>query len=256
MEKEVFYIVALVSVFFILLIVIIIITAILYHSRKKLHQMEVSNFQAVLMHSQLEIQEQTLQTMGADLHDNIGQLLSLTSLTLKSIELDDQKKSREKVDNAIDLIIRSIKELRHLGKLMHGQQILKTGIENAIGHEISWIEKSGKFKVTYGTGGDQQPERNTDKDLIIFRILQEILNNIIKHSEADRIGIDIRYFSGLFELLVSDNGKGFDLSGLDPEKAGMGLANIYRRVSLLKGEAKIDSSTGNGTTIKIQIPYP
>src|SRR4051812_33654761 len=107
MEKEVFYIVTLVSVFFILLIVIIIITAILYHSRKKLHQMEVSNFQTVLMHSQLEIQEQTLQTMGADLHDNIGQLLSLTSLTLKSIEPDNRKESREKIENAIDLVVRS-----------------------------------------------------------------------------------------------------------------------------------------------------
>lgn len=217
--------------------------------------MEVASFKTVLMQSQLEIQEQTLQTIGADLHDNIGQLLSLTSFTLKSVELNDVVKSREKIDNAIELTVRSIKELRHLGKLMHGEQILATGLEHAIAHEVAWIEKSGKIKVTWQSNGAKPEIRDMDKDLVIFRVLQEILNNTLKHAEADLIQIKVGYGLGILELSVLDNGKGFDVSAVSLGKSGMGLANIYRRVSLMKGEVNIGSMVGAGTNIKIQIPY-
>jgi two-component system NarL family sensor kinase len=148
-QAEIFHLIVIVSVFFILLIAIIIITALLYHSRKRIHKIEVSNFQNILIQSQYEVQEQTMQTIGADLHDNIGQLLSLTSLTLNSIELDDQAKARHKIDAAIDLTLRSIKEMRLLGKLLQGDQLVVGGLSEAIRHEISWMERSGKYQITY-----------------------------------------------------------------------------------------------------------
>src|ERR1700749_4955134 len=104
-KQEIFNTIELVSIFFILLISIIVITAVLYHNGKRLHQIEVANFQNLLAQTQLEVQEQTLQTIGTELHDNIGQLLSLTSLTLNSIELDNEAKARQKIDDSIELTI-------------------------------------------------------------------------------------------------------------------------------------------------------
>ena len=100
----------------------ILLYIVVYNRRKKKHMEEKEmmklTFETELVKTQYEVQEQTMQTIGAELHDNIGQLLSLTSLTLNSIELDNQTKAKQKIETAIDLTIRSIKELRLLGKLL------------------------------------------------------------------------------------------------------------------------------------------
>jgi len=144
-----------------------------YNRRKKKHIEEKAlmqlTFDAEITKTQLEVQEQTMQTIGADLHDNIGQLLSLTSLTLNSIELDNTPKARQKIDAAIDLTVRSIKEMRLLGKLLQGDQLVVMGLSEAIGHEINWIEKSGQHKVNYTNDGEMPAANSQDKDLILFR---------------------------------------------------------------------------------------
>ena len=213
-------------------------------------------FEAELIKTQMEIQEQTLQTIGTDLHDNIGQLLSLTSLTLNSIELDNPDKAQQKVDAAIELNLKSIKEMRQLGKLLHGEQLLKQGLEEAIRSEINWIEKSGRFAIAYNICGEKPLESNTDKDLILFRITQEILNNIIKHSGAGEITIKLDYPENGLRLQVIDNGEGFEIDELPEEQKGMGLKNIQKRAEIVGGTVFIQSKIGEGTCIDIFIPYP
>jgi two-component system NarL family sensor kinase len=231
-----------------------------YNSRKKRHieekaQMKLT-FDAEIAKTQYEVQEQTMQTIGADLHDNIGQLLSLTSLTLNSIEVGMPAKAKEKIDAAIDLTLRSIKEMRLLGKLLQGDQLVVLGLSAAIRHEIAWMERSGKYKVSYEDDGELPAVNNPDKDLIIFRILQEVLNNIIKHSRASRIRIKLEYLGRSLQLQVNDNGKGFDPGNLDDGQRGMGLFNIQKRAGIIGGEVDIASRPGKGTSITIIIPYP
>ncbi|MDB5123935.1 MAG: hypothetical protein JWP94_2064 [Mucilaginibacter sp.] len=232
----------------------------IYNQRKKRHieekaQMKLT-FEAEIAKTQLEVQEQTMQTIGADLHDNIGQLLSLTSLTLNSIEVGKPVKAREKIDAAIDLTLRSIKEMRLLGKLLQGDQLVVMGLSEAIRHEIAWMERSGKYKVSYEDDGELPAVNNPDKDLIIFRILQEILNNIIKHAGATRVRIKLGYTDGSLQLQVNDNGKGFDAGNLDAVQRGMGLFNIQKRAGIIGGEVSIASRPGKGTSITIITPYP
>jgi two-component system NarL family sensor kinase len=253
-QPEIFGTVGLITIFFLLLVTIIIFTALQYHTRKRVHKIEVSNFQNVLMQAQLEVQEQTMQTIGADLHDNIGQLLSLTSLTLKSIELDNDQKNQKKVEAVIDLTVRAIKEMRQLGKLLQGDQLIALGLLEAIQYEIEWLERSGKYMVTY-THDDEIPVGYTDKNLIVFRILQEVLNNIIKHSSASRINIKLSYLAPLLHLYVNDNGIGFDMEAIPAAKKGMGLHNINKRAGIIGGEVTIKSKPGEGTGITIIIPY-
>ena len=213
-------------------------------------------FEAEIAKTQLEIQEQTLQTIGADLLDYIGHLLSFTSLTLNSVLLNDLPKAQQKIETAIDLTGRSIKEMRLLGKLLQGDQLIGMGLDEAIRYEISWIERSGQYQVNYTHDEEMLEVNNPDKDLIIFRILQEVLNNIIKHSLATQINIKLEYKTGTVQLQIVDNGTGFNMDALPAEKRGMGLQNIQKRAGIIGGEARIQSKPGEGTCIDIFIPYP
>ena len=231
-----------------------------YNRRKKRHIEEKAQlrivYDAELVKTQMEIQEQTMQTIGVELHDNIGQLLSLTSLTLNSIELDKPDKAQQKIGAAIELNLKSIKEMRLLGKLLHGEQLVKQGLEEAIRSEISWIEKSGRFMVAYHVEGEKPAAGNPDKDLILFRITQEVFNNIIKHSRAANITVKLNFSVEHVRLLIIDDGAGFDVRRLTEEQKGMGLRNIQKRAEIVGGGVFIQSQPGEGTCIEIGIPYP
>jgi two-component system NarL family sensor kinase len=257
------------DIYLILLAIVVLLTGltgfiiyflVLYRKKQVLHSIEretlALNFQKELIKTQMEIQEQTMQTIGADLHDNIGQLLSLTSLTLNSIELENTDKAQQKIDAAIELNLKSIKEMRLLGRLLHGEQLLKLGLEEAIRSEVTWIEKSGRFVVLYDIDGDRPDANNADKDLILFRITQEILNNIIKHSQAKEINIKLGYLDTGIRLQIIDNGTGFSIADLPEAQKGMGLKNIQKRAEIVGGEVFIRSTPGEGTCIDIFIPYP
>jgi two-component system NarL family sensor kinase len=248
------------TLIFLLAPVFLVIYILINNRRKKRHIEEKAKmkviFDSELIKTQMEIQEQTMQTIGADLHDNIGQLLSLTSLTLNSIELDNTDKAQQKIDAAIELNLKSIKEMRLLGRLLHGEQLLKLGLEEAIRSEITWIEKSGRFAVIYDIDGERPDANNADKDLILFRITQEILNNIIKHSQAKEINIKLGYRDTGIRLQIIDNGTGFSIGDLPEAQKGMGLKNIQKRAEIVGGEVFIQSTPGEGTCIDIFIPYP
>jgi two-component system NarL family sensor kinase len=248
------------TLIFLIAPVFVLLYIFVYNHRKKKHieekaQMKL-NFEAEIAKTQYEVQEQTMQTIGADLHDNIGQLLSLTSLTLNSIEVENPKKAKQKVDAAIDLTLRSIKEMRLLGKLLQGDQLMALGLAEAIRYEIGWMEKSGKYKITFIEDGEAPAENNPDKDLIIFRVLQEILNNVIKHAGATRVQIKLAYLDASLQLQVKDNGKGFDAEGLTANERGMGLHNIEKRAGIIGGNVSVASKPGKGTSVTIIVPYP
>jgi len=259
-NNEIIKLILITSIIFILAPISIIIYIFVYNRRKKKHIEEKAlmklTFDAELTKTQLEVQEQTMQTIGADLHDNIGQLLSLTSLTLNSIELDNQSKAKQKIDAAIDLTLRSIKEMRLLGKLLQGDQLIVLGLSEAIRHEISWMERSGRYEISYSEEGEIPAVNNPDKDLILFRILQEILNNIIKHASATQISIKLEYLNEQLKFEINDNGVGFNADDLSSAQTGMGLQNIRKRAGIIGGEVEIKSNPGEGTCITIFIPYP
>ncbi|MFC0513374.1 sensor histidine kinase [Mucilaginibacter angelicae] len=248
------------TLIFLLAPVSILAYVIIYNKKKKDHLIEKEQmrvrFQEELEKTQIEIQEQTLQTVGADLHDNIGQLLSLTSLTLGSIELNEFSIEQTKVNAAIELTGRSIMELRLLGRIIQGTQILEMGLIDAILQELKWIEKSGRFKVNYTFGKISCESAENGKNLIIFRVLQESLNNIIKHSAATLIDIHLTCTNDTMKLIIIDNGKGFDPAIIHEKRSGMGLMHIFKRVSLMEGQLNIQSFPGGGCKIEVLIPYP
>jgi signal transduction histidine kinase len=237
----------------------IVLYILVYNKRKKKYaeekeQME-QNFNNELIKTQHEIREQTMQTIGADLHDNVGQLLSLTSFTLKSIAYGEPDTMMKKVTDAIELTSRSIQEMRLLGKLLQGEQLIGVGLTEAIKQEVKWLEKTGQYHVNYHDEGLSGVTANPEKDLIVFRIAQEVLNNAIKHAQATAIGIKLSYHGGQLQLVITDNGIGFNLAEIQAGQMGMGLQNIHKRAVLIGGQTTIHSAPGEGTHIHVFIPY-
>ena len=257
-EQAGLYTAILISALIFLLIVFGLIFLVLtYNRRKKDHITEKQTLQkeheADLLKTQLEVQEQTMKTIAADLHDNIGQLLSLTSLTLGSIKVSDEKAAK-KLDDSQQLVRRSIKELRQLANLLHGEKIIETGLVDAIVYEAEWLRKSGNYVVHFDNNINEELGLSTEKDLILFRLLQEVINNIIKHSSATEITITLDHFKDNILLSITDNGTGFVVD--EVKKNGMGLSNLSRRTKSLQGEMEIISAIDKGTTIAIKVPYP
>ncbi len=256
-NSEIAYIIALSTLVFLLAPAFLLLYIISYNRRKKDHIIEKQTLQkeheSDLLKTQLEVQEQTMKTIAADLHDNIGQLLSLTSLNLGSIKVSDEKTAK-KLDDSQQLVRRSIKELRQLANLLHGEKIIETGLVDAIVYEAEWLRKAGNYGVNFQNNIDGDLGLSAEKDLILFRLVQEVINNIIKHSSATEISITLDYVQDKMMLTIYDNGVGFVIE--EVETNGMGLSNLSRRTKSLQGEIEIISAIDQGTTVAIKVPYP
>ena len=219
------------------------------------HNMQLK-FDAEILKTKIEVQEQTMQAIATDLHDNIGQLLSLISLTLNSINIIETEKSEKKISTSLNLLHKSIKELRDLAKLLQGEQLVKTGLGRAIKQELNRLRRISGYHLKVKNQLLTIKISSPNKDLIILRLLQEIINNIIKHAKATHIEINAFLKNDLLHLSVNENGIGFDYEEIKNQKRGFGLYSLYKRVEMIAGEIQINSSATKGTLITIEIPYP
>lgn len=215
-------------------------------------------YETTILKTRIEVQEDTRKNIGVELHDNIGQLLSLANLTLASIVVEDSSENSQKLTDSRALIKRSIGELRQLSKVLHGEMLLREGLEDAIRQELHWLQRNGLYTIEFECSNEFYATRNKEKDLFIFRLVQECLNNIIKHAQADRIRIALSYQrEATLGITVQDNGRGFDSTRVSKENSrGLGISNMQERVQFLLGSMEIDSSAEKGTSIFFLIPYP
>ena len=199
---------------------------------------------------QVETQEATFKHIAREIHDNIGQKLTLAKL---SLNLESVNNSR--IENASDLISDSLIDLRELSNSFNPEIILNNGLVNAIEYEVMLIQKARKFEIGLNVDGDS---RFIDKhlELVFFRISQEAISNIIKHSEASKILIHLNFLTENIELIISDNGNGFikDDIKLTDNESGTGISNMTLRAHQAGGKLTIISSITKGTTISVKIP--
>lgn len=257
-SKEIIYLISIITFIFLIAPLFLILYVSSYNRRKKNHVQETlelkKTFDTELLKAQMEVKEQTLQTLAADLHDNIGQLLGLTVVTLSSINLDDREKSAEKIAGAEELTKRAVKEIRALSRLLHGEELISRGLSAAIAFELEWLEKSGVFEIVFDKD-DAEFNLPSDKMTIVFRLFQETLNNIIRHAQATKIWISLKSSPEGLILMMRDNGIGFDLEAAQEAHKGMGLHNITTRANMIGGEACMISGPESGTKITITIPF-
>ncbi len=212
------------------------------------------NFRQELLHAQIEIQEQTLKNISQEIHDNIGQTLSLAKLNLNTIHDKKNEVVDGKIENTKELVSKAIIDLRHLSKSLNTDSILSAGLLKAIEHELTQVQKTGSFITSLQIEGN--PFRlDPQKELILFRIVQEGINNIIKHSAARTIGVRMIFQPGLMELQLSDDGNGFKHSETDSDmNSGSGLRNMKSRAVMIGGLLEIVQNKPTGTIIKVILP--
>ena len=244
------------TVVLVLLAVFIISFLFLYQYRQNKHlnekQLMKSQFEQQLLQTQIEIQSQTLQTISQEIHDNVGQVLSLAKLNLCTFEDTESEFNQTKINNTKQLVSKAINDLRDLSRSLYGNKIAELGIADAIDNELKILQNSGQFKTSFKKTGDPF-KLEPQKEMVVYRMLQESLNNAIKHSKAQNIDVVLKYDTGLFCLTITDDGIGFDSSNLPSTNMGMGLKSMQNRATMIGGIFSIISDIEKGTQITIEI---
>jgi two-component system NarL family sensor kinase len=236
-------------IFFIILIVIYLNK--IYKMRAEREQLEARIFGEV-NNARNEIQQATLNTISQEIHDNVGQLLSLTKMQLNLIE-ESPEKDINLVRDAKDNISKAMTDLRDLAKGMSSDRIKLLGLFDSVVQEASRINKVGILQVNVvSSGNKREPEHQ--KQLVLFRVIQECFQNIIKHAQANHILVTFTYQLDSFDVLIKDDGIGFEYHPGSHSSEGLGLMNIFNRIHLVGGDVTLNSSPGAGTTVYIKVP--
>ena len=235
-----------------LLAIFVFVFLFLYQRRRFYHIKEKEElntlFNQTLIQSQLEIQEQTVQHISRELHDNLGQVASLIKANLNTVRLEQTPPEvSKKIENTKDLVRQLITDLKQLSVRLSNDRVVHSGLIAALEMEVN------RMHTLYATSlhiDEAFPDVEQDKALILYRMVQEILQNIIKHSHASQIDIKLLYKDDRASVEVRDNGVGFDT-----EKAlqheGRGLYNLQARAKAIGARLSINSNGTQGTTVTI-----
>ena len=211
-----------------------------------------NQFHQALLQTQLEIQEQTLKTISQEIHDNVGQVLSLAKLNLGTFEDAESEANQIKINDTKQLVSKAINDLRDLSRSLHGDKIAELGLLEAISNELKILQNTGQYKTALKITGNSY-KLEPQKEMVLFRIFQEATNNAIKHSKAKMINVQITYLPAMFQLTIADDGIGFNADDLQSAKTGIGLKSMQNRAALIGGEFYIHSSLNNGTSVSIEM---
>lgn len=237
-----------------LLVTLIVFFVYKYQQKQHKYYREIEELKVIhensLLQSQIEIQEQTFQNISREIHDNIGQKLTLAKLHLNTITIFNNESVLNKVQVAVQMIGDAIIDLSDLSRSMSSEIILQNGFIKALEFEVKQLSKVGLYKINLIVSGNTM-FLHASTELVLFRIIQEAINNIIKHSGANQILISLDYSDNYLSLNIEDNGSG--ISSEDHGK-GIGLHNMSHRAKLLGGEFNMLSNCGIGSKIFIKIP--
>lgn len=253
-QQDILITIVVASVFFVLIgsFLLLILFVFLRRQRKNKEEKEEmkNRFERTLLKTQLEIQEQAFLYISQEIHDNIGQVLSLVRLNLNTF---GNNVSEEKINQTDELLGKAIKDLRDLSHNLQNNRIHHIGIVESVRQLLSSLEKTGRFSTTFHTS-DNFHILDANTDIILYRMIQEIVNNIIKHASASKIDISIDNDTpDLITIRISDNGVGFDTTLLKHERPGIGLQNIVNRAKMINATVDVNSMPGKGTVITLHI---
>ena len=239
-----------------LMAVIIIVIVFLYRKRQmayleKINEIKTTN-EKELLTTKLEIQEQTFQHISREIHDNISLSLTLVKLHLNTFNWNNKSDSDEKLNSSIQLLSKSITELSDISKSLNADIIIQQGLLKAVEEEVGRIRAARLLNIKY-EASDNTVFMDSQKELVIYRIIQEAFNNILKHADATNACLLLEYNSTHLTINITDDGKGF-VAANTLKTGNAGLNNMQSRVNMLEGSMNISSQPGTGTTILFTIP--
>ena len=218
-------------------------------------QTEIMNQQELASKAVIEAEEDERQRIARDLHDGIGQMMSAAKMNLSAFESGIQFKNKEQqqsLEKIIGLVDESCKEIRTVSHNMMPNALLKNNLATAIRDFIDKIETKSLQIHLFTEGLDERLDSN--REIVLYRVIQECVNNVIKHAEAGTLDISIIRDKEGISATIEDNGKGFDIGNKD-NFDGIGMKNIVTRIEYLKGTVEFDSAKGRGTLIALNVPF-
>ncbi len=237
-----------------LLIVVIIVIFSLFQNRKVkflFDQKEAEQrFEDEIIKSQLETQEQTLQNISWELHDNVGQLLSVAKMQLNMLQPDVANGQKTILDDTSEIISKSLQEIRLLSKLMNPETVKNMGLEKSIELELQRFNRLKFLDANLNIIGDEIVIDKKD-EIILFRILQEFLSNTVKHSKAPKLDVTLTYTKDNLTIKAQDFGVGFDEKEI---QKGSGLINMKSRAKLIDTEFSLLSKKDKGVVLTLVYP--
>lgn len=259
-NPEIYIIIIIGIILGLLLVGFIVTTLFLYQRRQKRQEEDMvrmkDQYEKEALLSQLEIQENTFKAIAQELHDNIGQMLSVVKITLSALPLEKEHKAFELVINSQQVLHKAMADLSNLTKSLHTERIADVGLAESIRFELHAIEKAGIVKVNFSNEGYEYPF-DEQKSIYLFRIFQETLNNTLKHAKATELNVDLVYTDDFFTMTIADNGVGFNINEKKQNTtpgSGVGLRSLYNRSGIIGAEISIDSKPGIGTSVLIKLP--
>lgn len=237
---------------------ILIVSVVYIHQKNRIMHEQIINSLKIdhehqLTVSQLEIQESTCQSISREIHDNINLSLTLAKLNLNTFEWHDKKKALLQLESTIQIISKVISELSDISKSLNSDMIEGLGLVSAIENEIDRIRATSIFEIQFDLIGNPVFLKNR-RELMIFRIIQEAFNNIIKHANATSVNLEIQYLEDSLILQIIDDGNGFDPL-INVKSSCNGLRNMQMRTRTLKGHMTINSKIDIGTTLSFRVPF-
>lgn len=216
----------------------------LREEKDKAHQKE-------LLTAAVEVQETERRRIASDLHDDIGSLLSATRLYLRQLDPEAKKERTVEIkDQALTILDEMIQNTRRITHDLMPPALEKFGFQAATEDMCERITRSGGISVNFRSEIEKRLE--TRQEVVLYRVLQELINNTLKHAEAKNILVTIERQQDTFNFTYKDDGKGFDTALVKSQ--GLGLRNIESRISLIGGRLQSITSPGNGLTVVVNLP--
>ncbi|MBL1212247.1 MAG: hypothetical protein HND52_02715 [Ignavibacteriae bacterium] len=237
-----------------ILFTLLLISIGFYFYRKRIMNLErEKKAQEVFSERLINSQEAERERIASELHDSFGQnLLIIKNRALLGLKTNDNENSKQQFNEISSSASSALDEVRQISYNLHPYQLKRLGLTKAIKSIITNVDEihNVSFEIE-DTNIDDLFSK--DNEINVYRVVQECVNNIIKHSEASEASVSISRFNETVTMSISDNGKGFNTDEAK-NKNGFGIQNIERRLQLLKGKVEVKSELGKGTKVKIIIP--
>ena len=253
-KEEILLLVYFIAIIFFLVVFVVIFFIAFQHRKNKFLQERYEaeqRYQRELAASQIEIQEQTLKNIAWELHDNVGQLLSVANIQLNVLMNNAPESFHSQIAETKGVIQETVQEIRSLSKVLNNDVVLKNGLLTSLQVELDRFKRLGYLDASLKMSGDIVP-LNSASEIIVFRILQEFFSNVMKHAKAEKLFVHLDYKEKALEILAMDDGVGFNTS-IKTDSSGM--ETMGSRAALINADFSIVSKIGEGTQLFLSYPY-
>lgn len=262
MPKDEETIIVIAAVIIVLLFIgVMFLLALFYFNNKKRRLLEEKRhreaaFAEELLKTRLEIQETTFRHISQEIHDNFAQTLGLVKLTMTTANPYQPEQVGQALLRSKELVAQVILDMRQLSHSLSPDYLERQGLQALIAQQLQQLGKTNQYTTDFVVSGSSE-QRNLQKEMMVLRIVQELLNNIVKHAKATSISIDMMYQDDKLTVTVKDNGIGFDSESesLMQQDSGIGYLNMQRRIQMIGGSLSVKGNLGNGTIAVMSVPY-